>query len=151
MKRAGQSAADAVFDAYPKPVRSKLLALRKLILATAKKTKGVGTIEETLKWGQPAYLCDGGSTIRIDATKAGGVALYFICTTDLVARFRELYPELSYEGNRAIHLPASGRLPEAALKHCIAMALTYKLTVSARSRDRRNPRRPSFPRPRLSR
>ena len=35
-------AVDAVFDAYPKPVKAKLLALRRLIFDTAKATKGVG-------------------------------------------------------------------------------------------------------------
>ncbi len=56
----------AVFDGYPKPLkvkllalrrmRAKLLAVRKLILDTARKTEGVGAIEEALKWGQPSYL-----------------------------------------------------------------------------------------------
>jgi hypothetical protein len=49
-------AVDAVFSAYPKPVKAKLLALRRLIFDTAKATEGVGALEETLKWGQPSYL-----------------------------------------------------------------------------------------------
>jgi hypothetical protein len=36
------STVDAVFDAYPKPVKARLLALRRLILDTAKTTKGFG-------------------------------------------------------------------------------------------------------------
>ena len=100
------SAVDAVFDAYPKPVKAKLLALRRLIFDTAKATKGVGALEETLKWGQPSYLTPetkSGSTIRIDQVKAeaGQYAVYFHCQTDLVETFRELYPELRYGGNRA--------------------------------------------------
>lgn len=126
----------SVIAAHSAQVAARLKQLRRLILDAAETP-----VEETLKWGQPAYLSQGGSTIRIDATRAGGVALYFICTTDLVARFREFYPELSYEGNRAIHLPVRGRLPEAALKHCIALALSYKLTASARSRGAPGPRR----------
>jgi hypothetical protein len=39
-------ALDGVFDAYPKPVKAKLLALRRLILDTAKATQGVGELEE---------------------------------------------------------------------------------------------------------
>lgn len=39
----------AVFSAYPKPLQTKLLALRRLILDTARMTEGVGAIEETLK------------------------------------------------------------------------------------------------------
>ena len=123
-------AIEAVFEAYPQPVKSRLLALRRLIFDTAKTTKGVGALEEALKWGQPSYLTTeskSGSTIRIDQvkTEAGRYAVYFHCQTDLVETFRELYPELSYGGNRAILLDAGEKLPEAALRHCIALALTY--------------------------
>jgi hypothetical protein len=119
----------AAFDTYPKPLRTKLLALRRLILATAKATKGVGAVEETLKWGQPSYLTvnpRSGSTIRIDQVPPGGYALYVHCQTNLVATFRELYPtELAYGGNRSILLDAERDPPEAILRHCIALALTY--------------------------
>jgi uncharacterized protein DUF1801 len=126
------SAVEAVFSAYPKPVKARLLALRRLILDTAKATKGVGTLQETLKWGQPSYLTPetkSGSTIRIDQVKPvpGQYAVYFHCQTNLVETFRELYPELRYEGNRAILLDAENTVPEAALRHCVALALTYHL------------------------
>ncbi len=126
------SAIDAVFNACPGPVKTRLLALRRLILDTAKTTKGVGAIEEALKWGQPSYLTPetgSGSTIRIDRVKSADnqVAVFFHCQTDLVATFRELYPELSYSGNRAILLDATRKLPEAELRHCVALALTYHL------------------------
>ena len=123
-------AIEAVFEAYPQPVKSSLLALRRLIFDTAKTTKGVGALEEALKWGQPSYLTTeskSGSTIRIDHVKAeaGRYAVYFHCQTDLVETFRERYPELRYGGNRSILLDAGEKLPEAALRHCIALALTY--------------------------
>jgi hypothetical protein len=127
---AHNAAIDAVFEAYPPPVKSRLLALRRLIFDTAKATKGVGKLEEALKWGQPSYLTTeskSGSTVRIDQLKneAGGYAVYFHCQTDLVETFRERYPELRYGGNRSILLDAGEKLPEAALRHCIALALTY--------------------------
>jgi len=126
------SAVEAVFESYPKPVKAKLLALRRLILDTAKTTNGVGLVEETLKWGQPSYLTPqtkSGSTIRIDQVKAeaGQYAVYFHCQTNLVETFRELYPELRYGGNRCILLDAADKVPEAALRHCVALALTYHL------------------------
>jgi len=79
----------AVFSAYPKPIEARLLALRRLILDTAKATKGVGALEETLKWGQPSYLTTeskSGSMIRIDRVKsdAASYAVFFHCQTDLV-------------------------------------------------------------------
>jgi hypothetical protein len=127
------AAVEAVFRGYPKPVKARLLALRRLIFDTAKLTKGVGALQETLKWGQPSYLTPetkSGSTIRIDQLKSdtGGYAVYFHCQTDLVETFRELYPtEMRYGGNRCILLNAEHDLPEAALRHCVALALTYHL------------------------
>jgi hypothetical protein len=124
---------EAVFSAYPKPLRTKLLALRRLIFETAKATGGVGALQETLKWGQPSYLTPetgSGSTIRIDRVKspASRYAVYFHCQTDLVETFRQLYPtELSFGGNRSILLEAGDEMPRAALRHCIALALTYHL------------------------
>jgi hypothetical protein len=121
-------AVEAVFRAYPGAVRKRLLALRRLILDTALTTDGVGRIEETLKWGQPSYLTQpkSGSTIRIDQVPPDGYALHVHCRTNLVATFREFYPtELAYGGNRSILLDAGRDPPEAILRHCIALALTY--------------------------
>jgi hypothetical protein len=135
-------AVDAVFDSYPRPIKTKLLALRRLIFDTAKATKGVGRLEETLKWGQPSYLTPetkSGSTIRIDRVKstANQYAVYFHCQTDLVGTFRELYPgELNYAGNRSIVLNAEDKIPEAALRHCLALALTYHLNKRKAARGR---------------
>ena len=125
-------AVDAVFDAYPEPLKAKLLALRRLIFDTARTTKGVGRLQETLKWGQPSYLTPetkSGSTIRLDQVKsaAGQYAVYFHCQTGLVDRFRELYPILRFGGNRCILLDAKDELPRAELRHCVALALTYHL------------------------
>lgn len=123
----------AIFESYPEETRARLLALRRLILETAAETQGVGHLEETLKWGQPSYLTSAtkaGSTIRIDRTRSddGHYAMYFHCQTNLVATFRELYPDVfTYEGNRSILFEPDGDLPMAELRHCISMALTYHL------------------------
>jgi hypothetical protein len=123
----------AVFDAYPPELKARLFRLRDLIFETAAETDGVGAIEETLKWGQPSYLTPetkSGTTIRIDKLKSddGRTALFFHCQTHLVDTFREIFrDDLEFEGNRAIILDAAEELPEAPLRHCIAMALTYHL------------------------
>jgi len=119
----------AVFDAFPTPVRKKLDRVRALIFDVAAKTEGVGPLTETLKWGEPAYLTEAtksGSTVRLGWPKSARdkAAVYFICTTNLVPTFRSLWPELRYEGDRAILLPLTGDLPDA-LGSCIGMALTY--------------------------
>jgi hypothetical protein len=141
--RSPEIAVDAAFKAYPQPARVKLLALRRLILDIAKTTQGVGRIEETLKWGQPSYLTPdtkSGSTVRIDHVAGKQYAIYFHCQTDLVATFREHYPDKwSYGGNRCIFLSADDKVDEKALRHCIALALTYHL-------NKRKPRTTSPPR-----
>lgn len=121
----------AVFDLCPAEVRKRLLELRQLIFETAAATDGVGTIEETLKWGEPSYLTVGpksGTTIRIDRHKSGDgrYALFVPCSTNLIETFRERYgARLTFEGNRAVVLDAADPLPTDELRHCIALALTY--------------------------
>ena len=82
----------AVFATYPAEIREKLKMLRALIFDVAAQTEGVGTLEEALKWGEPAYLTTAsksGSTIRIAWKKARPTqyAMYFNCQTPLVDSF----------------------------------------------------------------
>ena len=122
-----------IFDAYSRAARKKLLAIRALIFDTAAQTEGVGALEETLKWGQPSYLTTetrSGSTIRIDGIKGDDTrcAVYFICHTNLVERFRDLYGDkLRFEGKRGIVLDVNEPLPADELGHCIVLALIYQL------------------------
>ncbi len=131
MKRFDDARVAAVFKAYPPGLRTRLVALRELVLNTAAKTAGVGGLSETLKWGQPSYLTEesgSGTTVRIDRLKNrdDGYAIYFHCQSGLVDSFRSIYPDtFTYEGNRAIVFDAKDRLPVRALGHCIALALTH--------------------------
>ncbi|MCT2538231.1 DUF1801 domain-containing protein [Aquibacillus koreensis] len=117
-----------VFEQYPVGIQSKLLKLRQFILDTAIETAGVGKVEEALKWGEPSYIAKNGSTIRIGwkPSKPDQYAMYFICNTNLVDTFRDVYPDLfSYEGNRAIVFSENDEIPVVELKQCISLALTY--------------------------
>lgn len=120
-----------IFDAMPARSREALLALRSMILEVATSNPAVGRIQETLKWGQPAYLTPdthSGSTIRLGVPKSPkhDYALFVHCQTDLTRRFAEIYPGVfTYEGTRAVLFKAGEPLDEDALKHCIALALTY--------------------------
>jgi Domain of unknown function (DU1801) len=130
----------AVFASYPASVRAPLLRLRDLIFEVAAETEGVGSIEEALKWGEPAYLTNetkSGSTIRIAWKKAqpDQYSMYFICTTNLVQTFRLMFPrEFAFEGNRAINFDVGVVVPEDSLRHCIAAALTYRLQPKPKHR-----------------
>lgn len=119
------------FDQYPPATRAKLMMLRQLILDVAHQTEGVGTIEETLKWGQISYLTkqpQSGTTIRIDAynPEAEEVALFVHCQTSLVDSFKFMYPNaFGYEGNRAVIFEDLSDDQIDVLKHFIELALTY--------------------------
>lgn len=128
----------AKFDGYPATVRPKMLALRRLILRTAASTHGVGELEETLKWGEPAYVTKSGSgsTVRIDwkAAKPTQYAMYFHCQTTLVDTFRTLFPnDFRFEGNRALVFALDDPLSEDEVTVCIKAALTYHLDAKHRS------------------
>jgi hypothetical protein len=125
-----QDVADA-FEAFPKAARRRLLQVRRLIFETAARLDGVGPLTETLKWGEPAYLTEvtgSGSTIRLGLVRSSdrAYAVLFNCQTSLVEAFRAQFPAtFAYQKNRAILLSTPGKLPQAELVTCLAMALTY--------------------------
>jgi hypothetical protein len=120
-----------VFESYPEPLRAKLLVLRELIFETAASIPGIGDLDETLKWGEPAYATTqskSGSPVRIayKASRPTQYAMYFICHTNLVETFKTMFPnDFKFEGNRAIVFEASDRVPTPELTWCITAALTY--------------------------
>ncbi len=116
------------FESYPDFVRPTMLMLRQLILDAATETEGVGSVEETLKWGEPSYLVSGGSTVRIDwkPRSPDHCAMYFNCQSKLVDTFKELYGDLfRYEGNRAVLFDLNAQIPVLEMKHCLALSLRY--------------------------
>ena len=131
MKPIQDSAVAAKFAKYPAEVRIKLMHLRQLILETAEELEHVGPIEETLKWGEPAYLTSqsgSGSTVRLDwkAKAPDQYAMYFNCKTTLVETFRTIFPnEFKFEGNRALVFTVSDSIPDDSVKYCIGAALLY--------------------------
>ena len=66
-------AAEAAFADFDDGARTALLRVRAMIFDIARKTQGVGRLEEALKWGQPSYLTPdtkSWSPIRLGAPKA---------------------------------------------------------------------------------
>ncbi len=124
-------AVERTFAAFPEEVRSDLLQLREMIFEVAARTKGVGRLQETLKWGQPAYLTPetkSGSTIRLGLPKGGGFAIYAHCQTTIIFDFQTIFPDdFVYEGNRAVHFKPDEDLPLDKLETLVKGALTYHL------------------------
>ncbi|ELA9458277.1 DUF1801 domain-containing protein [Vibrio alginolyticus] len=121
-------AVKARFDEYPKHVRIRIEELRNVVLTIASELK-LGDVEESLKWGEPSYSVKTGSPVRMDWKQKtpSRYYLFFNCQTKLVDTFRELYSDsLEFQGNRAIILSLSAPLPEASIKSCLELALTYQ-------------------------
>lgn len=133
LHRLSDPAVKAVFEAYPQDIRAPLEELRDTILDVGRALNGIGPVEESLKWGQPAYRPMRprvGTTLRIgpanDVDGALGYALYVPCQTRLIQDFRQLYRDrLRYAGDRAVLFAAGETPPPAPLRHFIALALTY--------------------------
>jgi hypothetical protein len=119
------------FRVYPDHVRVKMERLRELIYEVARNTDGVGEVEETLKWSEPAYLTrkpKSGTTIRMDWKEENPdqIGIYVSCNTSLIESYRSMFGDvLVFEGNRAILLQSDTPLPEKELRICLQMALRY--------------------------
>ena len=91
---------------WPAQAQTHFALFRRIVIEVATSAK-VGALDESLKWGQPAYLTPetkSGATIRLGCPKAGGFAIYVHCQTSIVSDFQALFPnDFDNEGNRAIH------------------------------------------------
>ena len=128
MKVTSDANVKAVFDQYPDHIKPVMQKLRELVIATAKSIDGIDTVVEALKWGEPSYRSNQGSTLRMDwkSKNPNYCALYFQCTTSLVSTYRTVYgEELIFEGKRAILLHLNEEIPEGILRNCLSMALNY--------------------------
>ena len=117
---------EAIVSNYPDSAKAKFLQIRQLIFNLAR-TNELGAIEETIKWGQPSYLCKFGSTVRLDwcSDNSQCISVFFNCNTKLVETFKEVYgDELVYRGNRVVEISLLTAIPDA-LEPCIVMALQY--------------------------
>ena len=87
-----------VFKTYPREIRKQLMSVRRLIFETASATEGVGELEETLRWGEPAYLTTqskSGTTVRLGWKKSNQsqYALHFHCQSRLIETCKTLFPD----------------------------------------------------------
>lgn len=122
----------AAFEAFPETYQQPLRDLRQLILETAEDDPRVGTLQETLKWGQPSWLPARpriGTTIRLGTDRQGThLALFFHCQTSVIRDFRSgPGKDMRFDGNRAILLDPDNPLPHDLLRLPIRHALTYHL------------------------
>lgn len=121
----------AVVQSYPKDVQARFHEIRRIVLAAAADTPGVGPITETLKWSEPAFLTDAsksGTTIRLawKASAPDHIGIYLNCRTSLIETVRSIYPnDFLIEGNRALLIAIKTPLPAGPVDHCVRLAQSY--------------------------
>lgn len=116
--------------AWPPTARAQFQQMRALIVDAAH-AADVGEVEESLKWGQPAWRpkrARTGSTLRLhwDAKTPQTIALFVDCKTTLGAEMFAAYPyDFKYESNRAMRLHLGAPLPQQAIAHLAQRTFTY--------------------------
>lgn len=116
----------AVFDSFTDETRASAMVLRDLIIAVADETPEADAVEETLRWGQPAYVTKKGSTLRIGVPKSGGCALYAHCQSNIISSYAAAFPGADViEGNRAVIFAHVDDIDVGRLRMLVHHALTY--------------------------
>ena len=115
-----------VINGYEAPVREGVLKLRRVILEVADATPEIGAVEEALRWGQPAYLAQKGSTLRLGPHKDARFALFAHCQSNIIASYAQAFPGWDkLDGNRAVLFDSLEQIEPERLAHLIRHALTY--------------------------
>ena len=98
------------------------------MIETAVELSKISKLEETLKWGEPSFLTNDGSTLRMDWNEKtpNQYAMYFKCTSRLVETFNSVCEsKFKYEGKGVIIFSLNQEIPVDKLKECIKASLTY--------------------------
>lgn len=126
----------ALIATWSAPARDALLTSRRLFHQISE-DRGLGPLDEALKWGQPAWRPvkpRTGSTLRLDwsDTHPKHLAVYVDCKTDLAARMHDLYPDLAENDlRRRMSFALDAPFPEQALSHLADMTFAYHLNKRA--------------------
>ncbi len=119
-----------VIDCYDAATRMGVLQLRGLILNVARSLSE--PIEETLRWGQPAYIAPKGSTLRLGPHKDASFAIFAHCQSSIITSYAQAFPGWDkLDGNRAILFDHPDQIEPERLTHLIRHALTYHTTKNA--------------------
>ncbi|MEM7520466.1 MAG: hypothetical protein AAF307_05460 [Pseudomonadota bacterium] len=117
---------------WPDAARAAFQTCRAIFHAVADEAK-LGALEESLKWGQPAWRPKRprtGATLRMswDPATPEHLLLFVDCKTDLAARMQHLYPDLPVnDGRRQMAVSLEQALPSQALRHLAEMTFAYHL------------------------
>ncbi|WP_299148508.1 hypothetical protein [uncultured Tateyamaria sp.] len=118
---------------WPDTAQHHFGAMRALFLDVAAQAD-IGPLEESLKWGQPAWRPRKprtGSTLRLDWSRAAPDRLmaYVDCKTDLADQMAARFPcAFHNDGRRSLGFDLDTDLPTDAVRQLAHLTFTYHLT-----------------------
>ncbi len=116
------------FTTYPNEIMDKIHSIRQLIIATATEFPDVKKLEESLKWSEPSYRSNIGSTLRLSWSpkRPNQYGMYYQCTSLLGSTFTEVFKNVfTFDGTRGIIFKPGEEIPVAELRICIQCGLRY--------------------------
>lgn len=125
---------EALLDAADPDIAAGITRLRRMIYEVAASDPKIGPVQETVKWGQPAYLARKGTTLRLGQPKGGGFGLYVHCQSRVIPEFRDLFPDHDrFDGTRGVVFRAADEICSERHGWLIHRALGYHLKTAGPS------------------
>ena len=116
------------YNAFPVDVKEKIFRLRDWLIDVSESLEDVTRIEESLKWGEPSYRSNIGSTIRFywSEKRPEIIGMYCQCTSLLIPSIKNTFGNaFLYDGNRGVLLDKNGLWDEEKIKQIMIAALRY--------------------------
>ncbi len=117
------------FRSWPDRAAECAHSVRSIFVQTAKDI-GVNSLEESLKWGEPAWRPKkGGITLRVawSTNAPEELGVFVDCKSDLCARMQSDFPRsFRYIAPRVMYIALDETIPEDALTHLAKLAFQYK-------------------------
>jgi len=123
---------------WPLAAQQHLLALRAIAFEVSRQAD-IGPLDETLKWGQPAWRPRRprtGSTLRVNWSPShpGHLMAFVDCKTDLASQMSTRFPgQFRNDGTRALAFDLDGALPQHAIWQLANLTFTYHQRKAPRS------------------
>lgn len=119
-----------VLSTWPDTAQRHLLAIRDILFDVAAQSD-VGALDESLKWGQPAWRPRAprtGSTLRFGWSAQNPAALmaFVNCRTDLAGQMSTRFPNAyDNDGRRSLAFDLATPLPDPAIRTLAHLTFTY--------------------------
>lgn len=116
-------------QSFPDEVQGKMEVLRELVHEIAQEEELVTELEETLRWGEPTFISNVGTSLRMGWSdkRPDQYGLFVQCSSLVIPTIRAVHADaLRYDKNRGVLFQNEEDLPLDLLRPMIHAALVYK-------------------------